>query len=197
MRPLLAIGGEADRDPKEGDALEFATAGVLLKLGVARIQRRVRLKVKSGLHVGTRLPHAEIDLRFTWGGRLWLVDCKDRMPADNLAEGLRRMLPPLSSEQEKLFDRIRKELSINQTKVMKEDLLTVRETGGLLGQVVCVRKSELPEEVVQYARHNHIDVVQKNDLVAGLLRLLLPGRPAESEQLTGLARQFFRSAHAI
>jgi hypothetical protein len=73
----------------------------------------------------------------------------------------------------------------------------VRETGGLLGQVVCVRKSELPEEVVQYARHNHIDVVQKNDLVAGLLRLLLPGRPAESEQLTGLARQFFRSAHAI
>jgi len=77
-RPWLKIAGEADRQEKDGDPLEYATAAVLLRLGVKQIQRSLRLKVKSSSQTGTRLPHAEIDLLFTWGGRLWLVDCKDR-----------------------------------------------------------------------------------------------------------------------
>jgi len=190
-RPWLRVMGEADREAKDGDALEFAAAAVLLKLGVKRVQRSLRLKVKSTEQMGTRLPHAEIDLLFTWGGRLWLVDCKDRMPAEDLAENLRRFLHrPLNPNAETLLARIQKELSIGQTKVMKEDLLAVREAGGLLGNVVCVRKAELPDEVVQFARHNQIAVVQKNALVEGLRNLLLPNRPAASADLIALAAHF-------
>ena len=190
-RPWLCIRGDADPNDKPGDPLEFATAAVLLKLGVQRVQRSLRLKVKSGHSVGTRLPHAEIDLLFTWGGRLWLVDCKDREPTEDLAHKLRRHLHgPLDPEAETLLGNIRKELSIGQTKAMKEDLLAVREAGGLLGNIVCVRKAELPEEVVQFARNNHIAVVLKRELEDGLRRALFPNRPADGRDLAGLAAHF-------
>ncbi|MCP5525063.1 MAG: DUF1887 family protein [Verrucomicrobiales bacterium] len=191
-RPWLQVTGEADREAKQGDALEFAVAAALLRLGVNRIQRSLRLKAKSSMGAGTRLPHAEIDLLFTWNGRLWLVDCKDRMRAEDLAVSLKRMLPQLSPPATQLLERIRTELSISQTKVMKEDLLAVREAGGLLGNVVCVRKAELPEEVVQFARHNHIAVVQKRELVSGLRSLLHPDRPAKGSDLADLAEYFRR-----
>ena len=156
-----------------------------------RVQRSLRLKVKSSLNVGTRLPHAEIDLLFTWGGRLWLVDCKDRKPVEDLAQGLRRLLPRnLSDEDEKLLNQIEKALSIGQTKTLKEDLLAVREAGGLLGNVVCIRKAELPEEVLQFARHNGISVIRKNQLVDGLRNLLLPNRPADGGDIAELAAHF-------
>lgn len=190
VRPLLRISGEADRDSKEGDPLEFAAAAVLLRLRVKRVQRSLRLKVKSGDRVGTRMPHAEIDLLFTWAGRLWLVDCKDQKPVENLADGVRRMLPRLSPQADELFGRIRDELSIGQTKVMKEDLLAVREAGGLLGNVICVRKADLPEEVVQYAWHNGIVVIRKRELVEGLRNLLFPNRPADAGDLANLATHF-------
>jgi hypothetical protein len=193
VRPWLRISGEADREEKEGDALEFATAAVLLKLEVRRVQRSLRLKVKSSQQTGTRLPHAEIDLLFTWGGRLWLVDCKDRMPAEDLAENLRRRLPrSLNPSAEDLLARIQQELSIGQTRMMKEDLLAVREVGGLLGNVVCVRKAALPDEVVQYARHNNIAVVRKGELVEGLRNLLWPDRLASGVDLASLAGHFAR-----
>jgi hypothetical protein len=189
--PWLSITGEADREAKDGDKLEFAVAAALLRLGVKQVRRSLRLKVKSAHEVGTRLPHAEIDLLFTWGGRLWLADCKDRIPAEDLTQNLRRSLPrPLNPNAETLLNRIQEELSIGQTKVMKEDLLAVREAGGLLGNVVCVRKAELPEQVIQYARHNHISVVRKNDLVDGLRNLLLPDRPAAPAQIASLAAHF-------
>lgn len=190
-RPWLRITGEADRDAKDGDALEFAAAAILLRLGVKRVQRSLRLKVKSSQQTGTRLPHAEIDLLFTWNGRLWLVDCRDRMPAEDLAENLRRCLPrPLNPQADELLARIQKELSIGQTKVMKEDLLAVREAGGLLGNVICVRKADLPDEVAQYAHHNHIAIVARRELVEGFRDLLFPKRPADSAQLASLAAQF-------
>jgi hypothetical protein len=190
-RTWLRITGEADRDTKDGDALEFAAAAVLLKLGVHRVQRSLRLKVKATQQTGTRLPHAEIDLLFTWGGRLWLVDSKDRKAAEDLVENLRRCLHrPTSPNAEDLLDRIQKELSIGQTKVMKEDLLAVREAGGLLGSVVCVRKAELPEEVLQFARRNNIAVVRKAELVEGLRNLLFPNRPADGGDIAGLAAHF-------
>jgi hypothetical protein len=55
---------------------------------------------------------------------------------------------------------------------------------------VCVRKAEPREEVVQYARLNHIDVVPKMNLVVGLRNLLDPGRPADADQLADLASRF-------
>lgn len=191
-RSLLQIGGEADSSPKEGDALEFAAAAVLLKLGVARVQRSLRLKVKSAQQLGPRSPHAEIDLLFTWGGKLWLVDCKDRKPAENLAEGLRRLIPSPSQDAHALLDRIRQELSISETKVLKEDLLAIRETGGLLGQVVCVRRSERSEEVAQFARRNHIEVVPKAEMPERFRNLLFPERAADAADLASLAETLAR-----
>jgi len=189
-RRWLTIAGEADRKSNEGDPLEFATAAVLLRLGVKRVQRSLRLKVKSSPNTGTRKPHAEIDLIFTWAGRLWLVDCKDRKPVEDLADHLRRELPRLLPNADQLLVRIRNELSIGQTKALKEDLLAIRESGGLLGNVVCVRRAELPEEVLQYANYNGIAVVPKSELLNALRNLLFPNRPADPTDLAGLAAHF-------
>lgn len=190
MKNFLLFTGEADSEQRAGDDLEFNTAAVLLKLGVPRVQRSLRLKVKSAPHISSRCPHAEIDLLFNWNGRLWLVDCKDRKQTDDLVAALRRHFPDgPNSEARSLLDRIAEELRIGQTKALKEDLLAVRETGGLLGQIVCVRKSKLPDEVCQFACDNHIELVLKKDLVARFGALLFPDRPATTEELTALANQ--------
>ena len=162
---------------------------MLLKLGVPRVQRSLRFKVKSAQGVSSRRPHAEIDLLFNWNGRLWLVDCKDQEPVENLVPKLRRHLPrQLDPKAEELLQRIHDELTIGQTKALKEDLLAVREAGGLLGQIICVRKAELPDEVRQFARHNHIELVAKSDLVSGFRLLLFPNQLASEEQLKSLTQ---------
>lgn len=194
LRRFLEIQGQAGRDAKEGDPLEYNTAAMLLKLGVVSVQRSLRLKVKSALQVSTRNPHAEIDLLFNHGGRLWLVDCKDRKSSGDLVDGLEREVRPvlaqLRPETSALFQRIRQELSISQTKALKEDLIAVRETGGLLGQVICVRREALPEEVLQYARRNQIEVVSKSDLANRLRALLQPDATAAQTDLQSLADAF-------
>jgi hypothetical protein len=168
--------------------LEFSTAAALLKLGVHRVQRSLRLKAKSSPDAGTRRPHAEIDLLFTWGGRLWLADCKDRKPAEDLADALKPYLQrPLTQDASQLFDRIRDELLVGQSRAIKEDLVAVREVGGLLGNVVCVRQADLRAEVLQYARNNGIAVVFKRSLVQDLGSLLFPNQPASMDQLRSLA----------
>ncbi len=189
---FLDAQGTADADKKKGDGLELATAAILLKLGVKKVQRSLRLKVKSAPGVGTRQPHAEIDLLFSWNGKLWIVDCKDRKNPEALVEGLRRELKgqKLSLQADELLNRINKELSIGQTKVMKEDILAVREAGGLLGQVVCVRKAELPDEVRQFAVHNRIEVIQKSELTTRWDSLLFPDRAPDKTQLADLAKAF-------
>jgi hypothetical protein len=190
----LDISGTADADSKQGDALEFTTAAILLKLGVHSVQRSLRLKVKSATGVGTRLPHAELDLLFTWGGRLWIVDCKDRKAPESLAEGLRRELgnQRLTTHADDLLKRITEELSIGQTKVMKEDLLAIREAGGIQGQVLCVRRTEPSEEVTQFARHNRIPILLKARLVEDLKSQLFPDNKPEANQLQDLANAFKR-----
>ncbi len=195
LQECLAVTGEADHESKAGDPLEFNAAAVLLKLGVPRVHRSLRLKVKSSRGVSSRRPHAEIDLLFNWHGRLWLVDCKDRLPAENLVPALRRHLPQtLNAQANELLQRIQDELTIGQTKVLKEDLLAVREAGGLLGTVVCVRKADLPEEVKQFAAHNDIRLVAKNDLVEAFRALLYPDRPPTPAALSTLVVHFHRAA---
>lgn len=190
----LDVSGTADRDVKVGDSLEYITAAILLKLGVRRVQRSLRLKVKSAPGVGTNLPHAEIDLLFTWDGKLWLVDCKDRKSPESLIKGLRQELTNqiLSQQAKDLLARISKELSIGQTKVMKEDLIAVHETGGLLGQVVCVRKTEPDGEVAQFAKHNKVEIVPKSRLTESWLSLLFPNAKPDAAQLQDLASAFQR-----
>jgi Domain of unknown function (DUF1887) len=179
----LNITGTADAGSKEGDPLEFTSAAVLLKLGVVSVQRSLRLKVKSSVGVSTRNPHAELDLLFTWGGKLWIVDCKDRKAPESLVAGLKSMLPPsaLNSPVITLLDRISDELSIGQLKVMKEDLIAIREAGGIQGQILCVRKTEPTEEVTQFARHNRIEIIAKSRLVETCRSLLFPNAGPKSD----------------
>jgi hypothetical protein len=187
---FLEVSGRADAKRKEGDPLELATAAVLLKLSVNCVRRNLRLKVKSSPGVSSTHPHAEVDLLFNWAGRLWLVDCKDRKPAEDLADALGGLARPRSvGDKERFSDlmaRIKSELLIGQTKALKEDILAIREIGGLLGEVICVRKSPLPDEVVQYARSNRIAIIAKNELASGLERLLFPDRPARDADLMSL-----------
>ena len=193
-RRYLCIVGDADREEKQGDPLEFSTAATLLKLGVHRVQRSLRLKAKSAPDAGTRRPHAEIDLLFTWVGRLWLVDCKDRKPVEDLADALKPYLQrPLTQDASQLFDRIRDELMVGQSRAIKEDLVAVREVGGLLGNVVCVRQADLRAEVLQYARNNGIVVVFKRSLLQDLRSLLFPNQPASMDQLRSLASAHTRA----
>jgi hypothetical protein len=61
---------------------------------------------------------------------------------------------------------------MNQAKALKEDLVAIREIGGLLGRTICVRRSPLPPEVEEYAKLNGIVVTYKNRLPADIKALL-------------------------
>lgn len=163
---------------KKGDALEFYTAAVLLKAGVSEVRRSVRLKVKPEPGQSSKSPHAEIDLLFNWNGRLWLVDCKDRVSVNDLIDGLRRVtrykMPSVSAQAKKLVDRIGDELHISPTKVLKENQVVIDEIGGLQGQVVCVRTSHLSQRAEAYAKRNGMQVVLKKNLFEGIKELLHP-----------------------
>ena len=188
---LLDTEGRGDREPKKGDRLELLAAAAVLKLGVPAVRRSLRLKVKTPAGVSSRLPHAEIDLLFNWNGKLWLVDCKDRVSEQQLVQRLRRALTkPLSTDAEELLKRIGDEMKIGHTKVLKEDLIAINDMGGLLGQVVCVRKYPLPEEALAYANRNRIEVVQKAELFEGFRRLLYPERRASAGQLAALKQRY-------
>ncbi len=183
MKEHLEIQGKADPDLKEGDALEYQVAAILLALGVKQVRRSLRLKAKDGNGISSRLPHAELDLVFSWGGKLWMVDCKDRKPVEDLAN-------LITADSREIVERIRKELMTSHAKVLKEDLVAMREMGGLMGRIVCVRKSELPEEVQQFARHQKIEIVRKTDLRERFDALLHPDKKAGAAELESLAGAF-------
>ncbi len=195
-RELVEVAqGFANREMNEGDHLELAVAAVLLKLGVPEVRRSLRLKVNTSRGGTSSLPHAEIDLLFNWSGKLWLVDCKDRIAEEDLMNRLRGALPPHISDNAKgLLGRIGGELKVSQTKVLKEDLIAINDIGGLLGQVVCVRKNPLPDEVRAYADRNRIEVVLKDQVFESFRRLLNPKRPASQVQLVELERRFAESS---
>lgn len=157
-----------------GDDLERATAAALLKLGVARVHRGVHLSPVSEDPNLRFASHTELDLLFNYGGRLWVVDCKDRIPSEDLAERLRQSVSRILRGIEipksvvELLGRVKSELKLSQTKVLKEDLLAAREVGGLLGQVICVRKSELGRDVRQFGNQQGIELVKADQLWEGL-----------------------------
>lgn len=187
--PFLDIHGEADNDAKAGDLLERLTAATLLKLGVKQVQHSLRLKVKTARHN----PHAEIDLIFVWNGRLWLVDCKDQKPTENLIQSLNSILHTrieIDERLQTLLDRIAGELKTAQTKIFKEDLIAVRETGGLLGTALCIRKSAPIDDAAEFARVNNIELILKNDMIERLQHLLHPNATPSNAQLLDLQNHF-------
>ncbi len=178
-----------EHEKNAGTNLEYATALALLKLGVPSVQRSVRLKPRVLRGVG--MQESELDLVFNWAGKLWVVDCKDRISAQQRITNLRTELlkqytltPDLGDELEK----IESDLKARQLVPLKEDLLAVSEVGGLLGRAICVRRSPLEPQAAEYAKSRGLDVVLKDRLVSALRPLLHPNQPASLEQLKTLAR---------
>ncbi len=178
-----------------GFALEFATAVALLKLGVPVVQRSVRL-VPRVLR-GSGREEGELDLVFNWGGKLWVVDCKDWLPAENKVDRLRneilRQITP-DGRLTELLDKLAEELRERELHPLKEDLLAVAEAGGLLGRAICVRHSPLRLQAAEFARSRNVPVVLKDRLIPGLRPILFPNEPASLDQLRALAAARTRAA---
>ncbi len=173
---------------QHGFALEYATAFVLLKLGVPVVQRGIRL-VPRVLR-GSGKEEGELDLVFNWAGKLWVVDCKDRHTAENRVDNLRTEILSQCTPDRRLTDQLDKlteELRERDLHPLKEDLLSVAEVGGLLGRAIVVRRSPLPQQAQEFARSRRIDVVLKDRLFADLRSVLFPDEPASLEQLRDLA----------
>lgn len=200
MERWLSFSGDGPIHKNKGDALELIVAAALLRLGVRQIRRSVELKVQTAPGIGARLPHAEIDLLFNYAGRLWLVDCKDRKTVTDLADGLQRISKPrMPTDQDQfhaLFARIRDQLSISDTKAIKEDLIATREIGGLLGETICVRRSNLSDEVREFARRNRVHLIENcrrpDALRTGLMAILHPRIPPSLGSLAGLKEHFHK-----
>jgi hypothetical protein len=180
-----------------GFGLEFAAAAVLLRLGVPVVQRSIELRSKSPWALG-RL-EGELDLVFNWAGKLWVVDCKDKVSGESKVQKLRNVFLsyiPAARQAEliRLLDNVEDELRDRELKPLKEDLLAVAEVGGLLGRALCIRKSPLPPEAEAFARSRKLTVLLKDRLVKGLQTELFPDCPAGLADLQSLARARTRAS---
>lgn len=173
LEKYITIDDRRQDDHKEGDFLEILTAIALLVVGIPEVYRSVTLKVRPSPGITTNQEHAEIDLIFNWHGRLWIVDVKDRKAEEEKLNHFDRLLKhPLYEDDKNWAATFRRELQKRTTKVLKEDLIAVREIGGLLGKVICVRKSRPSQEERGYARNNNIEIVKKDSLVSDLEQIL-------------------------
>lgn len=184
-----------ETNDQPGFALEFATAVALLKLGVPVVQRSVRLVPK--ILRGSGREEGELDLVFNWGGKLWVVDCKDRRSAEDKVEQLRReifrQLTP-DTLLTKRLDQLTDELRERDLHPLKEDLLAVAEVGGSLGRAICVRRTPLPQQAAEFAQSRKVPVVLKDRMLFDLRPILFPNEPASLEQLQSLAVARARAA---
>lgn len=170
-----------------GDELELLTATVLLRLGVPMVQRGIRLR--SGYGRSHWQDEGELDLVFNWSGKLWVIDCKHRRKPESRVGRLKDALAPLgtmTAEVTQLLEQITDELRDKELKPLKEDLLTVSEVGGLLGQAVVIRVASLPQEAAEFARSRGLPVIQRDDLYEGLRALLHPHQRPTEESLRSL-----------
>lgn len=185
---IQRTSADAGKATKTGDELELLTALVLLYLGVPVVQRGIRLR--SGIGRTHWQDEGELDLVFNWSGKLWVVDCKHRRKPEarmaQLKEALSK-LGPMTAEVELLLERLTDELRDKEMKPLKEDLLTIAEAGGLLGQPVAIRVTHLPSEAMEFARSRQLPVVLRDNLFEGLRALLHPNQPASMESLRALA----------
>jgi hypothetical protein len=171
-----------------GFGLEYAAAFALLKLGVPAVQRSVRLAPR--VIRGSGREEGELDLVFNWAGRLWVIDCKDRIAAEDRVERLRtEILRQITPDRRlvEMLDKLSDELRERDLHPLKEDLLSVAEVGGLLGQAICVRRSALPLQAQEFARSRGIHIVAKDRLLSEIRSRLFPNKPESLDQLKAQA----------
>ncbi len=174
LTPLLDLSGPSPKS-RHGDLLELATAFAVLKSGPTRVQRGVVFKSRN--RSNDRNDSGELDLVFNWKGRLWIVDCKDRIAADDRVDRLRSELfssGNISSNADNLLKDLADELKDKELKTLKEDIAAVADGAGLLGKVLVVRQTQLPAQAEDYARTRKLGVVLANELHTRLSSLLSP-----------------------
>ncbi len=188
FRKWLHIHRETDIESREGDNLEYAVAAVLLKLNVPCVYRSVELKPTEA----TSFTEGELDLVFNWGGRLWVVDCKDKasgkLKLGNLKTALLKEGVNLGRVQGHL-NALDRELGEKDIKVLREDLQQIAEVGGSLGNALAIRSAGLPPQAAEFARSHRpqVEVIYKNELVTRLRALLHADAPASPDALAELA----------
>lgn len=157
-----------------GDRLEYAAAIALLGLGVPAVYRGVELRDESINNV-----QSETDLVFNWGGRLWMVDCKDKISVNQKLLKLTARMRSLGYDVAKLskeLDALKDQLTDTDKRLLKEDILHISEMGGLLGSAIAVRRSEVSDDVIAFAanRRTKVEIVYAKEMVdrfRGLLRV--------------------------
>lgn len=178
FRKWLQIENPSPRQPNEGDNLEYGTACALLKAGVPAVRRSVEFATRPN----SQNSEGELDLVFNWNGRLWVVDCKDRVGGETKVEKLRTAVLGGGvdiRQTEALLNSIAEDLKDRDIKILREDLLQIAEVGGLLGYALAVRSVRPPQQAVEFAdnRRAQVEVVLKADLVK-CLPAILAGRRA-------------------
>jgi len=168
----------AEAEDRAGDGLEYAVAVALLKLGVPTVQRSVRLSPR--VLRGSGREEGELDLVFNWAGKLWVVDCKDRLEAGTRIDRLRTELLSqitVTPRLEGLLAQLAEELRERDLKPLKEDLLIASEAAGLLGRAICVRRSPLPIQAQEFAASRRLPVILKDRLFQDLRAQIHPVPP--------------------
>ncbi len=178
FRKWLHIENPSARQTNEGDNLEYGTACALLMARVPAVRRSVELSTLPN----SRNSEGELDLIFNWNGRLWVVDCKDRVGGETKIEALRTALLGASGfnrQTEDLLKSVANDLKDRDIKILREDLLQIAEVGGLLGCALAVRSTKPPQQAVEFAasRHPQVEVLLKADLVKRLPAILAGRRP--------------------
>ena len=178
FRKWLLIENPSPRPSNKGDNLEYATACALLMARVPAVRRSVELSTLPN----SQNSEGELDLVFNWNGRLWVVDCKDRVGGETKVEALRTALLSgggSNRQTEEWLKSVAEDLKDRDIKILREDLLQIAEVGGLLGCALAVRSARPPQQAVEFAasRHPQVEILLKNDLVKRL-PAILAGRRA-------------------
>lgn len=169
---LLHAKGPAP-EPRAGDLLELATAFALLKSGPCRVQRGIVMK--SAKRRDDRNDSGELDLVFNWNGRLWIVDCKDRIDAEDRVGKLRAELfssGGISPRASDLLNGLAGELKDKELKTLKEDMAALADGGGLQGKSLIVRRERLPYQAEDDAHTRKLEVVLADQLQVQLRGML-------------------------
>ncbi|MCX6879329.1 MAG: hypothetical protein NTW21_36825 [Verrucomicrobia bacterium] len=129
------------RARQKGDPLEYATVIAALRAGVRQVARGVRLSIALPDSAGSQL-HAELDVVFTYRGRLWVIEVKDRKEV----EGARALI--------------------------KEKIVAAWEVGGDLGRFVYVSRTVPGPDLLAFAKSLGVAIVPKGNLRNGMSQLL-------------------------
>lgn len=179
--PLLCRDGKGWRPVSAefeaiGERFELLVAMALLKLGVEQVAHSVELSSldsQEEKHV-----HAELDLVFIWGGRLWVVECKDHEKVEKKGRRLWNSLKEnarlnnLDECDQDFIDELGSMMGRRYKKTLKERILAAQECGGALAQVIFAVREEPKGDVREFAALHGIHIARRDSLERDLSQSL-------------------------